>query len=368
MQQEKNIKTYEPGLYFGMPFDEYLAIPALSNSGIKDFMSSPYRFWTNSWMNRDRKEREEKDYHIFGTAYHCRILEGKDVFYSQYAPEFDSADYPDALGNTEEIKDVLREYKEAGYDVRISGNKPFLIEQLLSVNPNAKIMDDLKNEHAKKHAGKILLSQDLIDEIEKAAYMVSLHPDASRAFSGGYPEVTVIFEVNGIMHKCRFDYLKIACHSELKTFNMSPRNLDRVPANETAKYRYHIQYTLYCEAAAWARKFAACGKCYKSAMFDGCLKPFPVVEETLTKWLHDFAAYDGEHKAVCVFVQKELAEIRGKIFGDSLTMDCAKVVIDEVRARFKECLDKYGECVPWLEPSPFDDFVDEDFPQYMFMD
>ncbi len=355
-------KTPEEGLYFNMPFEEYLAIPALSNSGIKDFLSSPNRFWEYSWMNPERPEREEKAHQIYGTAYHCRILEGKKKYDSIYAPEFDADDYPDALKTLEDLKEATRAYKEHGHEVRLTGTKEMLSEQLLEIEPEIEIVDVIKKKYEADNNGKILLPQDIMDMIEKSALMVSLHPDASRTFSGGYPEVTVVWkdEVYGILHKARFDYLKVACHGELKTFeNQYGRNLDRVPAQETAKYRYHLQYTLYCEAAEWARKFAGAGSVHLNG----------VRNSGTGDWLRKFAAFKDQHKAVTVFIDKELGEIRGKIFRpDMLTADCAVAAIQNVRERFVDCMKRYGESTRWIEPVPFDEFTDEEFPQFMFMD
>jgi hypothetical protein len=108
-----------PGIYFGMSDEEYHALPALSSHGIKKLAASPMIFWANTpWLNeRKRKmieeaKAEEKAHNVFGKAYHCRIMEGADVFAQRYAVELDPTDYPDCLESTDQIKAAIGKFTE----------------------------------------------------------------------------------------------------------------------------------------------------------------------------------------------------------------------------------------------------------------
>lgn len=346
--------TFKPGIYFNLPFEDYLSIPALSNSGIKDFLVSEYYYWFNSYMNPDRPDQESSKHNIEGSAYHCMILEGKEAFLKRYTPVFDESEYPDALDKNDQLKEFLREAKKQGYEVRLTGNKPEFIKQILEINPEIQIMDCLKTEYAKKNSGKTFLDLKTFDSIQIADLMMNMHKDGKKAFSEGYPEVTVIWkdEIYGVPMKCRFDYLKIDSHSEYKTVdNNICKNIDFIPQNETAKYRYHLQYALYGMAAKIARDLAKKNKVYG---------------DVDRKWIESFSRYKGRHGVTCVFQEKLLGEIRGKYFPlNLLTSKCAKETILNVLDRWSNCMEHFGENTPWIVPRPFDTFADEDFPIWM---
>lgn len=127
----------EPGIYFGMSDEEYHAIPALSNSGIKKLAASPMIFWASTPWLSERKRREvaeakaggEREHFTMGKAYHCRLMEGASVFALRYAVTLDPADYPDALVSTDQIKAAIARFEQE-QPVAPVGNKADLIEQL----------------------------------------------------------------------------------------------------------------------------------------------------------------------------------------------------------------------------------------------
>lgn len=75
------MKQREPGLYVGMPAEEYHADPAVGSSGIKQLIERPYRYWYWSPLNPDRPEQAIKKPLKFGTAYHTLMLEPEKFDY-----------------------------------------------------------------------------------------------------------------------------------------------------------------------------------------------------------------------------------------------------------------------------------------------
>ena len=128
-----------PGIYFGMSDEEYHALPALSNTGIKKLAASPMIFWASTpWLSeRKRKQNEEagddKAHHVFGKAYHCRLMEGASVFALRYAVELDPADYPDCLVHTDEIKAAIGKFTEQAPVKPCSSRKDELQAQLAAL-------------------------------------------------------------------------------------------------------------------------------------------------------------------------------------------------------------------------------------------
>ena len=134
MQPESDIRD---GVHFGLDADTYHSIAALSSTGIKNLLISGPDFWYRTpWLNPDYVD-EDSEAKIIGRAYHARILEGREVFYDNYAPTFEAP--PDCIKTVDDLKDSLikcgiEKHKRAKAD---------LIEQLLEVQPGAQIYDQL---------------------------------------------------------------------------------------------------------------------------------------------------------------------------------------------------------------------------------
>ena len=81
-------------IVFGMPENEYHAVNALSNSGIKELLVDPLDFWHQSWLNPGREEKETTTAMMFGKAFHALVLEGGAAFQDRYCAEPNPEDYP----------------------------------------------------------------------------------------------------------------------------------------------------------------------------------------------------------------------------------------------------------------------------------
>lgn len=244
----------EPGIYFGMPEDEYHAIPALSASGLKKLSASSMDFWANSWLNLDREERQNQ-FLDYGKAIHAFVLEGEEAYTSRYAILPEPKDFgEDAViyTSTDEIKAAISKHTEMGpvkpvgskkqdlidqlaalaekYDhpVKLEGTVPELREriaafseeqpvkpvtrvtvegpdgdeisvpaqksdlvtQLLSLQPNALVWDDIIQKHAVSNDGKTMLRAIDDKRIRLSARMIQGHEEINAAFTGGYAEVS----------------------------------------------------------------------------------------------------------------------------------------------------------------------------------
>lgn len=336
----------EPGLYLGMSADEYHATPALSNSVMKWLRVSALDCWARTpWLNPDAEE-EKSPFMELGTAYHRRIVEGREAFQRDYAPQLDPDDYPSALRTMDDIKDALRELGQP-----VGGNKAQITQRLLENDPTAQVWDKLVADHTGDHAGKTMLAPEQIRRIEIAAAMIENDPELSKAFSGGHPEVTVIWidPETEVLKKARFDYLKPRAVVELKTFgNAHGRPVDRAITTAFANGRYHLQAAHYLDAADQAAEHIREGR---------------VFGEADPAWLKSVAAAQ-DRVAFFVFQQTGPAPVaRGKVFPRGLVYDCAKIAIRDATALYAACLEKYGPD-PWVDPRPISTFDDNEFPMY----
>ena len=337
----------DAGIYFGLDEGEYHAAHALSASGIKWLRISPLDFWARSSMNPEREPEEESQAKVIGKAYHKRIAEGRAAFLASFAPEVDPKDYPTALRTVDDLKEAI-----AGLGAKPKGkSKGDLIAQLAALDPTAKVWSLIEADHAAIHDGRTMLPADLIRRIEISAAMIEKHPDLRKAFTGGYPEVSIFWTdpEYGIPMKARLDYLKRAAVVDLKTFeNVNGMPIDKAIARTIANYKYHIQAKLYLEAVRQAKRLIREGKVFGEVE--------PAFLEAVQK--------SNAHTFMFVFQQKGVAPIARGVILPSITLDIGQVEIDDAKRRYAECRETFG-AEPWVDGSPVREFDSTEFPAYL---
>lgn len=147
-------------IIFGLPFDEYLALEGLSNSALKRLKVSPWDFKYSTFVESKAME--------LGAGAHCFLLE----------PERFASEYK--ILPMENKNDIKAACKESGYPAEYlqwdKDKTPYL-------RPS-----ELKSLHQRK---KSLTTSELAPSLLKK----------------GYPEVTIRYELDGILFKSRVDYL-----------------------------------------------------------------------------------------------------------------------------------------------------------------
>ncbi len=338
------------GVYFGMPDHEYHAEPSLSASGIKKILVSPMDYWATSWMNQTRQDERTSDAMDLGTAYHKRILEGRAAFQANYAAAIDPDDYPDAIRTVDDLKSAL---DVLAVPYKSTLKKPDLIQLLLDKDPDAPIWDNIISSHARAHDGLDFLPAKQIERIELAAAMIERHPQLGKAFTGGYPEVSVFWidAESNLPMKARIDYLKIALISDLKTFtNPQEMPIDRAIYRAMASRKYHVQSVVY----SWAVE-----------AISGFIRTGNVHGEVDKDWLAKFDAFKGERPFLFVFQQTGNAPIaRGYILPRQSVWGVGETQARSAIVTFENCW-KTFEADPWIDLSNIQSFDDTGFPVYM---
>lgn len=348
-------------MFFGMDEATYHAIPRLSASGIKNLLVSPMDFWARSWMNPRRPEEEDdKEWKVYGRAYHKRILEGRDAFYAAYAPFLDEADYPNALTKQEHYKQACREM-----GLPVGGKNDELIERLLAAGCDKQLMPVIVAEHAKANAGKTFLKPDWFFQIELSAACIEFDESLAVRFQKGFPEVAILWtdevtskdgEILSVPMKCKVDYLKTREINDLKTFsNQMQRPFDRATFQEIASRKYHIQVATYYRGVEAAEEMVDRG------MVNVLSGPAPK-----HAWLDAFAKHPKTFSFI--FQQKGVAPVAGGYTMDDsrivLTMGNARDQIREAQIEFVACMDHFGTD-PWIRSRGMRIAEDTDFPGYM---
>lgn len=350
----------EPGIYFGLPEDEYHADPALSSSGIRKLLTSPLDFWVNSPLNPGYVD-EKTEAMIVGTAFHRRLLEPAR-FAEMYATAPDKGDYPDAVDGAEDLRKLC-----ADLGVKKSGTIADLCERILEVNPDAELWPVIKAGLLKQTQGRIVLRPSVMADIERAAKIVLLHQAATRAMSGGYSEVSVFWidPESGVRLKARIDYLKVKAIVDLKTFSNSlGKPVKSAVASAVANGGYHIQAVMYDQAVRAAKYLL---RTQKSAAVHF------VGHEVPNDWLTSFAACES-HAFAFVFIEqgpvtnvvvREFRRADGPGGSENLYWNAGLAGVREAIRIYETCMATHGPDKPWIIDYPMAPFADVEFPIWM---
>jgi hypothetical protein len=211
-QKEKPMSTaLEPGIYEGIPFEEYLAWDAVSNSRLSLFNRSP-RCYKNGFAI------EPKPYLQLGRLIHCGVLE-ESAFAQRYAicPDYASdpdnkteSGSPSKASTTKYVKAKVAEFTEQNCDSEIVPLEWY--ESTLAI---------VRELAANKDAHKTLNDP-------------------------GYTELSIVWDHNGILCKARLDKTceRLGRITDLK----SCQNIDKFPSS-IVNYGYHRQMAHY--VAGW---------------------------------------------------------------------------------------------------------------------
>lgn len=348
----------EDGIYFDLPFEEYLAERRFSFHLGKDALISPL----TCWANHIDPTREDKDTTAtkLGRAFHARVLEGEAVFKELFAIK------PENDGEYLDGGDELRA-RCAELDLKKSGSIAEMCARILEKDPDAKLWHVVMEAWKEENKGKDVLTAEQWRNIEVPARTIHAHPEMENAFRGGYPEVSIMYTdpESGVQCKNRIDYLKVKSIIELKTFsNQSGLPISKAIARTLTGRKYHMQARMELAAVDHARRFAAKGR---------------VMGDVDPEWLKAFTE-TAEHKLIWVFVQQgRVPEIRIRRFeryvagaSEGATenllwthgWDCAQLAM----RTYRECLEFYSDdpSVPWISPEPMRAFADEEFGAWSF--
>lgn len=323
----KNSRMMEPGIYYDMPEEDYHADLALSSSAIKNILVSPLNYWVNSRHNPNYKEKDSPSM-LVGRAYHTRILEGADKFYSLYAAELNEDDYPDAVKSSDDLRTLCGDL-----ELPKSGTIAAMSANIRKAAPSIQLWHFIKEEHAQKTDGKDLLPKETIEQIELAATRISGNEFLNKAIIEGSKEVSLFWtdDKTGVKMKARFDCIYDNIIIDLKTFS-NQYNLDpqRKVSRTITEDLYFVQPHCYLEGA---RKMIG-----------------------------------RSHRFIFVFIQKgAVTEVLPREFLDGT--DYFYLTHDKYRYGvnlYNNCVGKYGYDKPWFDDTNLREFTDYDFPSLAF--
>lgn len=191
--------SIEPGVYLNLAPEVYHADTAVSASGIKKLLQSPFKYWWGSGLNPKRPAEEHTTAKTLGSAYHALILEPEE-----FAKRFTVKPGVKSSG----VRDTI-------------GQGDFEMIQAMS---------------------------DVVYQSEKRAELLS----------GGFAEVSVFWRdpATGVMCKVRYDWLAPLWSVDLKSL---ADNSTRALRYEIPRMGFDITAALYSEGAMQMKAMVEAG-------------------------------------------------------------------------------------------------------------
>jgi hypothetical protein len=243
------------GVYFGLPAEQYHAVPRLSGSGLRRLLCSPATFWRGSWLDPDAPDPDEDETkaQALGKAYHCARLE-PERFHDSYVRQPDKAEYGDDLITSDAaIKAELKALRET----QVLGDESIVerAQRLVAAGCTKPIWQLVMAEFEEVAAGRIPVAAKHFDQIVTDMERIRANGDIAPLLTGGFAEVSIFWtDQYGIQMKARLDYLAFAHWTELKTFdNSRGKALEQALADKVRYDRLHIQAATQREAVEAVR-------------------------------------------------------------------------------------------------------------------
>lgn len=214
------------GIVHGMPFEEYLAVDAMSQSALKEMAKSP-------WHYANRVEIKQTRPMLNGSLVHCARLE------------------PDALSQRYVI--VPEDAPKRPTDAQWAAKKS---------NESSQAAKEWWTAFGDEIAGRTIIPAKDFDITQQQLAALNANVQIAEDMSDGHSEVSVFWidPATGVYCKARPDYVRSATNGDILTdlksvMDESARGFGRA----AARLKYHIQQAHYVSGwqVATGRKVAA---------------------------------------------------------------------------------------------------------------
>lgn len=339
------------GIHFNVPDDVYFAQDALGSTDKKELAIDPVE-WQFKRLHGENKDTKAK---IWGSGLHCRVLEGRAAFAERFRALPAKTSIEGLLITRDDYTDFL---KRAAVYFKSSDTKPVLAKLIREVDADAPIWDDIVAEFERDVPERNRVSTDMVDEINLAAEWMQADPMIAPimedgTFQFGSPELTVIYELDGVRCRARFDYMIPGRILDLKRY--SPwRNGDPLVGITQAigNFRYDLQAADYLKAFDQGVKLYRAGKVFGAEPYDHYLdKTFGTAKRP--KWVWVFVKGEGAPQPRVVELPHNLTVFK-----------VAETQVDLAVERYRQNVETYGLDRDWRPETGAIHLADEDFPAW----
>lgn len=268
---EGDLTQLAPGIYFGLPEDIYHLDPALSRSDMVNILDTPNTYWQRSWMNPSRDSKKKSAEMTYGSAFHTLLFE------------------------------------------------PEQFEHRFFIFPTEKWSE-----------GKLMIADSDYAAIVKSITVLRAGKDSNRFLSGGIPEVTIVFDDDGVRYRTRHDYLCVPLSTDYKT----ARALDEGYIKREFRDRgLDIQMALYQRSRVRFKEQFIAGEAH--------------VYGNISKKFFRLFMEEEMNEFVYIFQRKSDPYPFEPLLPEDDTQDSGNRKIEKTRRIYKEYMRVYGPDRPW---------------------
>lgn len=235
------MKKTKPGYYRKLSNTDYHASKGVSKSKLDLIRKAPALLEWSEKAPRDDEARAAVD---IGDALHAILLE-PDRFEAEYADEFEAPD--NVIVTIDHAKAFM---DERGIEYTSKDGKGALLEKLLAAEPDAPVLERLRQLHADEHRGKTILTRAELRKLRLMQASAMAHPFARTLLKApGDVEASIFWKdpVTGVLCRMRPDKLpKLKSGKRFILDVKSTADIERFAAS-IEDYRYHVQDAFYSE-------------------------------------------------------------------------------------------------------------------------
>lgn len=339
---------HAPGIYFGLDDDPYHADDALGSTSIKELALDPVDWQYQRLHGMD----SETPALIFGSALHCRVLEGAAAFERKFYRKAQKVDHPDAMITADDIRAFLRENGE-----KVGGKKEELVARAQELPDCPPIWDVIEAEHERLNEGRTALTDRQFTAITVAAQWMQQDQTlkdvmVDGTFTSGMPEVSVFYEIDGVRLKARFDYLAKHAIFDLKSFAVMFKEAATSAIGKTiGRQRYDLQAAAYIKAWQAGRDLWKAGQVFGECP-DGFLED--VYSRDKPMWVWIMVKTTGAPQS---FVRP--LDLKCNAYGFAVHQ------VETAIQSYKDHLARFGLDVDWFPSNPVVSIDDTDIPAWV---
>lgn len=367
-------RTLPDGVYIGLPEQLYFLQDRLGTTDQADLWLRKEGWWWKSKNNPHRRaEKEDTEAKTFGSAAHALILEGREAFEARFAVLPSQSAFPDLLVTRDDLISALGAVDAPG---NISKAKLDDLAELAGVYLKGRhVWHTIETKFKRQAAGpprRLVITGEEAWQLDVMLAAGLEDPDMAAVIDadGGVKlsEVSVLYEVDGIPLRFRFDSLLPAANVDLKTLGnvreVGPTALSRAVSKRIGDGALDVQAAVSFEARRAAYQFIGLGWVYGGT-------------EEQQAWVHRFPAeapldLGGKPGWSWCWLFFAKAEHTGRAptifpvwmdFGGLAHRDGWRKAV-HARALYVECVAKFGLDQPWTKVEPLH-FIDprKDQPQ-----
>lgn len=351
--------THADGIHFGLPDEEYHADPALGSTSLKELVIDPIEYQHARLHGGERRETYALKW---GSAIHCRVLEGRASLERRFAFLPEQGDFEGLLVTMDDLK---RHCKQLG--LKPGTRKDEAIAAIRDFDAEVPIWDEIVAKFGAENRGKEQLPHSAATEIERAAMWMQrdrlLGPVMEDGtLTAGASEVSIFYTENGVRLKARIDHLLSHAAIDLKSFRpMFSEHILSAARKAVARMRYDTQAAAYLRALKKAASLYSKGHVFTNGALGNPYSPafldevFRSINDDSFKWIWVLIKGAGAPQPV-------VAEFEMK----SLIFKNAAVDIEDAIAAYRRNAERFGLGEEWIPDSVAQKWGDGDFPPFAF--